>query len=338
MIRNRPQRVVEPVTRRPVLVSNFTQAGEHVLHESLGEAWRREVSKRPSARRRIRTRRPNRHHPHTTTASIGRQRTDRSSNDIGLNLRRWWGSKRGPTRPSFRVSGAHARDRWTRAPRRRSCRPSRGRPPSGAARPTRPGSRRRRSGSPAYACSASDTPTPTSTGRSVIALTRAASAVADAASCVRSPVTPEQADRVDEAARASGDARQAFVGRGRRRQHHRLDALVIGRAAPRLGLLERQVRQDAPGDAGLDQPMGEAAVAVVMDDVVVGHHDQRDVDVECWAPRRAPTAASRRRRARPAMPVGSPARPSPDRRTGCRSRSRRRRWRRLPGSRPPNPG
>ena len=114
----------------------------------------------------------------------------------------------------------------------------------------------------------------------MIALTRAASAVADAASCVALPRHAEQPDRVDEAAGAGGDPRQAFVGRRRRRQHHRLDALVVGRAAPRLGLLERKVGQDAPGDAGLDQPMGEAAVPVVMDEVVVGHHDQRDVDVE----------------------------------------------------------
>ena len=36
VIRNRPQPVVEPVARRPILVSNFTQAREHVLHERWG--------------------------------------------------------------------------------------------------------------------------------------------------------------------------------------------------------------------------------------------------------------------------------------------------------------
>ena len=43
-------------------------------------AWRREVSKRPLARCMTRTRRSSTHHPHTTRASIGRQRRDRSSN------------------------------------------------------------------------------------------------------------------------------------------------------------------------------------------------------------------------------------------------------------------
>ena len=36
VIRNRPQPVVEPVARRPILVGNFTQAREHVLHERWG--------------------------------------------------------------------------------------------------------------------------------------------------------------------------------------------------------------------------------------------------------------------------------------------------------------
>ena len=59
---------------------------------------------------------------------------------------------------------------------------------------------------------------------------------------------------------------------------------MIRRATPRLRLLERQVGQDAAGDAGLDQSVGEAAVPVVVDDVVVGHHDERNLDIERPAP------------------------------------------------------
>ncbi len=36
VIRNRPQRVVEPISRRPELVGNFTQARQHVLHDRWG--------------------------------------------------------------------------------------------------------------------------------------------------------------------------------------------------------------------------------------------------------------------------------------------------------------
>ncbi len=49
---------------------------------------------------------------------------------------------------------------------------------------------------------------------------------------------------------------------------------------PRLGLLQRQVGNDATGDAGSDETTGEAAVTVVVDDVVVGHRGDRDADVE----------------------------------------------------------
>ncbi len=95
-----------------------------------------------------------------------------------------------------------------------------------------------------YACSAFDTPTPTSTGTSVIALRRAGEVGRRLGQ--RRPLAghAEQPDRVQEAAGTRGDARQSLVGRGRRGQHDRLDAVGVGGFAPRPGLLERQVGQD----------------------------------------------------------------------------------------------
>ena len=119
----------------------------------LGMAWRRGVSRPPSGRRRIRTRRPNRHHPHTTKASTGRQRTDRSSmtradhNAVAGIETRAAGGPRFACDDGF-SSGATVRGGRSRlVPRRRRCRLRRGLPPSTAVPRTRLGSRRRRSGS-----------------------------------------------------------------------------------------------------------------------------------------------------------------------------------------------
>ena len=95
-----------------------------------------------------------------------------------------------------------------------------------------------------YACSAFDTPTPTSTGMSVIAFRRAARAVAVSASDVAFAGHAEQPHRVEEPTRPSSDPRQPIVGRGRRGEHDRLDARGVGGLAPRPRLLQREVGQD----------------------------------------------------------------------------------------------
>jgi hypothetical protein len=69
----------------------------------LREAWRREVSRPPLARCRTRTRRSSTHHPHTTRASIGRQRRDRSSLTRAELTPSVVDRNEGRTRPSFRV-------------------------------------------------------------------------------------------------------------------------------------------------------------------------------------------------------------------------------------------
>ena len=112
---------------------------------------------------------------------------------------------------------------------------------------------------PRAACSALDTPTPTSTGLSVMRLQPRRPAPWPWRPAPPLAGDAEQADGVDEAPGAVDDARQPLVGRGRRGEHHRLDAGVVGGRAPRPGLLERQVGQDAAGDAGGDEPAGEAA-------------------------------------------------------------------------------
>ena len=190
-----------------------------------------------------------------------------------------------------------------------------------------------------YACSASDTPTPTSTGTSVIALTRAASAVADAANCRPLARDAEQPDRVDEPAGAGGDARQPLVGRGRRGEHHRLDPFVVGR--PRTTAPTPR----AAGRAGCSRrrrprPAGARIVGARRGGRGCSRSSRRAGSSTSSSGTASSTDSGRRpaRRAPPARPAGSPARPSPDRRTGCRSRSRRRRSRPRRGSRPPSPG
>jgi len=162
--------------------------GRACAPRALRAAWRREVSRRPSARCMIRTRRSSTHHPHTTMASIGRQRRDRSSNTRAEPTPLVADRDEGRTRPSSRVRAqARSMNILTSAIKL----PTESGPSSISRRTTdapwiTPSAIR----VTCYACSASDTPTPTSTGRSVIALTLAASAVADAANCARSPVTP----------------------------------------------------------------------------------------------------------------------------------------------------
>ena len=172
-----------------------------------------------------------------------------------------------------RIRSASGGRRSRRGPRRRRRRPRRGRPPSAGARRDAPWTTPSATAHACCACSALDTPTPTSTGTSVIAFSRPASAVADGRQRVALARHAEQPDGVDEAAAAGGDPRQALVGRGRRGEHHRLDAGLVGGRAPRAGLLERA------GRAGCTRrcrprrrSAGEALVAVVVHEVVVRHH------------------------------------------------------------------
>ena len=118
-------------------------------------------------------------------------------------------------------------------PRRRTRRPRRRRPRAGGAPPTHPSPRRRppaRPRAPGRRSTRRRRPAP---GTSVIAFSRAASAVAVSASDVALAGDAEQTHRVHEATRPGADARQPLVGRGRRGEHHGLDAGGVGRLAPR---------------------------------------------------------------------------------------------------------
>ena len=134
----------------------------------------------------------------------------------------------------------------------------------------------------------------------------------------------DEPDAVDEAARSIAD-REAAARR----------AWSAPRAAPSRHRRRRRPRTTAPSsssgrsgriaapDAALARALREPLVPRVEHEVVVGHHHERDADVEVGELVETP---HRRRAAREralATPPGSSGRPSPDRRTGCRSRSRR---------------
>ena len=220
------------------------EVAEHHARAARPAGSGRGASRRPSAPSTSRTRPPSTARPRRTSRSCAPPRTARTRSALG---------------PDGAAASLMRRSR--RGPRRRSRRRRRGRRRAGGAPPTRPGPRRRRPGTASRACAALDTPTPTSTGTSVIAFSRAASAVAVAASAVALAGDAEQPDGVDEAAAPGGDARQAVVGRGRRGEHHGLDAVLVGRGAPRAGLVEREVGHDRRGDAGGGELLGEALVA-----------------------------------------------------------------------------
>ena len=131
-------------------------------------------------------------------------------------------------------------------------------------------------------------------GRSVTALQSPAHLAPPAPRAAsRSPVTPMQRDAVDEAARPLADRCEPLVGRRRRGEQHGLDARGVGRVAPAVELVEREVGDDRAVDAGVGERRGEPLVPGVVHGVVVRHHDERDVDVE----RRGLGDDPRRRRA-----------------------------------------
>ena len=143
---------------------------------------------------------------------------------------------------------------------------------------------------------------------------------------------------VHEAAGALADGDEPIVGRGGRGEQHGLDVVRVGGVGPAVELVEREVGQDRAGDAG------------------VARARPRTVGSPCGRPgwcrsspragRRSSSCAAsamiaRRGRAEVERPprrlLDGDGRPSPDRRTGCRSRSRRRRRRRARARRRASP-
>ena len=68
---------------------------------------------------------------------------------------------------------------------------------------------------------------------------------------------PEQADRVHEAPRPLAHPGDAFVGGGRRDEHHRLDTGAVGGGGPRVDLLEGEVGEDRAGHPAAVERVGE---------------------------------------------------------------------------------
>ena len=111
---------------------------------------------------------------------------------------------------------------------------------------------------------------------------------------------------------------------------------ACGDRSPVAELVDRQVGQDGAGDAVGHERAREALVAGTEDDVVRGHHRERHARVDEPRARPRRRRASRPARAPGASPPGSRGRPSRGRRTGCRSRSHRRRPRPRRGPRRPS--
>ena len=72
---------------------------------------------------------------------------------------------------------------------------------------------------------------------------------------------------------------ETIVGRcGRGKQHGR-DVGHIGRVAPTVEFIERQVRDDGARDADALQCLRGAGVSKAGHEVVIGHHDEGDGDI-----------------------------------------------------------
>ena len=145
---------------------------------------------------------------------------------------------------------------------------------------------------------------------------------------VRSEVDPlprhaHAGDGVDETTRPGADALHPVGRRRRRHQQDGVDARRVGLGGPGADLLDREVGDDAPGDAGGGHGAGHALVAGPKDQVVIGHDRDRHRGlrprnaVEDLVGHRAPPE-----RTQPPPPE-SPARPSWGPRRGCRPPPRR---------------
>ena len=130
------------------------------------------------------------------------------------------------------------------------------------------------------ACSGVETPMPTHTGSEVAPVTRAATSRAESASTACSPVTPIRPTAYTKPRERRQTDSDPAGGGGRRHQQDGGHPGLVGRLGPRTQLLERQVGDDGPGHPRLGHQPGHPFVTGPVDEVVVGHDDQRDPHVD----------------------------------------------------------
>ena len=87
---------------------------------------------------------------------------------------------------------------------------------------------------------------------------------------------PGHRDRVEEAAGALADRREALVGRGRRHERDEGDAARVAGAEHRVRLLEREVGHDQPARARARERIDEPVGGPREHEVRVGHEDDRE--------------------------------------------------------------